>query len=90
MLTQQEKAEVIERFARKKDDCGSCDVQIALFSRQMKKLTEHLNRFPKDKHSRQGLILLVGKRRAFLNYLRRKSPAHHEALTAKLREHEYL
>ncbi len=90
MLTQQEKADVIKRFALKEGDCGSCDVQIAIFSHQMKKLSAHLDRFPKDTHSKQGLILLVGKRRAFLNYIKRKSLARYEALVSKLKEHEYL
>jgi small subunit ribosomal protein S15 len=71
-LTVDEKKKVIEQFARIKGDTGSPEVQIALLTGKIKKLTEHLKDHKKDVHSRRGLLSTVSKRRRLLTYLRRK------------------
>jgi small subunit ribosomal protein S15 len=67
------KAETISKFQRTEGDTGSPEVQVALLSERVTHLTEHLKNNPKDHHSRRGLLLMVGQRRALLDYLKRKS-----------------
>ncbi len=74
-LDRDKKQELINTFKRHEKDTGSPEVQIALLSERIKILTEHLKQFPKDKHSRQGLIKMVNDRRRHLNYLLRKDKA---------------
>lgn len=71
-LTVEEKKKIIEKFARIKGDTGSPEVQIALLSEKIKKLTEHLKDHKKDVHSRRGLLSMVAKRRRLLVYIRKK------------------
>jgi small subunit ribosomal protein S15 len=70
-LTQQRKRELIERFGDSPADTGKTEVQIALLTERINELTEHLRSHRKDHHSRRGLLMLVGRRRRFLNYLQR-------------------
>lgn len=65
------KAETIKKFAQHEGDTGSPEVQVALLSERVAHLTEHLKNNPKDHHSRRGLLLMVGQRRALLDYLKR-------------------
>ncbi len=65
------KAETIKKFAQHEGDTGSPEVQVALLSERVTHLTEHLKNNPKDHHSRRGLLLMVGQRRALLDYLKR-------------------
>jgi small subunit ribosomal protein S15 len=67
------KAETISKFARAPGDTGSPEVQIALLTERVTHLTEHLKNNHKDHHSRRGLLLMVGQRRALLDYLKRKN-----------------
>jgi len=67
------KHETIEKFRQHEGDTGSPEVQIALLSERIAHLTEHLKNNHKDHHSRRGLLKMVGKRRALLDYLKRKS-----------------
>ncbi|HEC77605.1 MAG TPA: 30S ribosomal protein S15 [candidate division WOR-3 bacterium] len=71
-LEKDQKKNIMETFRRHEKDTGSPEVQIALLTERIKILTEHLKQFPKDKHSRQGLIKMVNDRRRHLNYLMRK------------------
>ena len=68
----EEKQAVIERHRKHERDTGSAEVQIALYTERINHLTEHLRSHPKDKHSRRGLLLLVGRRRRLLDYLKNK------------------
>jgi small subunit ribosomal protein S15 len=68
-LTAERKRELVERFGKSAEDTGSTEVQIALLTERINHLTEHLRTHRKDHHSRRGLLMLVGKRRRFLNYL---------------------
>jgi len=65
------KKEIIEKFRRHPNDTGSPEVQIALLTARIKQLEEHLKVHKKDYHSHRGLMMIIGKRRALLNYLKR-------------------
>lgn len=66
------KQKIIAEFATQEGDTGSPEVQVALLSRRISDLTEHLKTHKHDHHSRRGLLLLVGQRRRLLQYLARK------------------
>jgi len=68
-LTKDEKSKLIKKFARDEKDTGSPEVQIAILTEEINKLTEHLKNNKQDKHSKRGLLIKVGKRRSLLNYL---------------------
>ncbi len=83
-LTQQEKQDIIGKFARHPGDTGSPEVQIALLTRRISRLTEHLKVHKKDFHSRRGLYMLVGQRKALLRYLKRENPKRYAKLIQEL------
>lgn len=66
------KDEIIRKYQIHASDRGSAPVQIALLTARINELTEHFRNHPKDHHSRRGLLMMVGKRRRLLDYLRRK------------------
>ncbi|MDD4294883.1 MAG: 30S ribosomal protein S15 [Candidatus Omnitrophica bacterium] len=68
------KKNIIEKFKTHPTDTGSSSVQIAIISERIKELTDHLKTHKKDFHSRRGLLLLVGKRRRLLNYIKDNDP----------------
>jgi small subunit ribosomal protein S15 len=68
-LTKDQKTELIGSYRTHPADTGSSEVQIALLSRRIDELTEHLNQQPKDNHSRRGLLMMVSRRRRLLGYL---------------------
>lgn len=70
VLTTQDKKELIEKYKLHDDDTGSPEVQIGLLSHRIQYLTEHLKVHKKDHHSRRGLLMLVGRRRRLLNYVK--------------------
>lgn len=70
-VTQERKRELVEKFGGAPGDTGRTEVQIALLTERINALTEHLRAHRKDHHSRRGLLMLVGRRRRFLNYLQR-------------------
>ena len=84
MLKKDKKAEIIKKQKVHKDDTGSPEVQIALFSENIKQLTEHLKTHPKDNHSRRGLIKIVAKRKNLLNYLGREDEKRYASIVKKL------
>jgi small subunit ribosomal protein S15 len=71
-LTKEAKREVVGTYGRAEVDTGSPQVQIALLTRRIAELTEHLRTHKKDHHSRRGLLKLVGQRRRLLNYLQKR------------------
>jgi small subunit ribosomal protein S15 len=83
-LTKEVKLEVIEKHGSSPTDTGSPQVQIALLTRRINDLTEHLRTHPKDHYSRRGLLKLVGRRRRFLDYLQRKDIEGYRALISEL------
>jgi small subunit ribosomal protein S15 len=83
-LAREEKQEIITGFAAKDGDTGSPEVQIALLTERIKQLTGHLRSFPKDNHSRRGLLKLVGQRRRLLAYLMKKDSARYRTVIGRL------
>lgn len=83
-ITVERKAELIERYGRQAGDTGSPEVQVAILTERIARLTEHFKTHRKDKHSRRGLLMLVGRRRALLDYLRSRSEERYRALIASL------
>ena len=79
-----EKKRIIEEYATHPGDTGSPDVQIALLTRRISHLTEHLKEHKGDHHSRRGLMLLVGQRRRLLNYVAKEDINHYRALVKRL------
>lgn len=80
----EKKKALIEQFKLHDADTGSPEVQIALLSERIQSLSEHFKIHLKDHHSRRGLLMLIGKRRGLLEYLRKKDPERFRALTEKL------
>ncbi len=78
------KKEVVKSFAQGPKDTGSVEVQCAVITKQINNLTEHLKAHKNDFSSKRGLLILVGKRRSLLDYLKSKSEARYEALIKKL------
>jgi small subunit ribosomal protein S15 len=83
-LTQERKAELIERFGDSPQDTGKTEVQVALLTERINQLTDHLRTHKKDHHSRRGLLMLVGQRRRLLGYLQRSDLERYRALIAEL------
>ena len=80
----EKKKALIEQFKLHEADTGSPEVQIALLSERIQGLSEHFKLHVKDHHSRRGLLMLIGKRRGLLEYLRKKDPERFRTLTEKL------
>jgi small subunit ribosomal protein S15 len=83
-LTKEAKREVIGVHGRGEADTGSPQVQIALLTRRIEQLTDHLRTHKKDHHSRRGLLKLVGQRRRLLNYLQKKDLEGYRSLIREL------
>ncbi len=78
------KGDTIAKFRKHESDTGSPEVQIALLTDRIEHLTEHLKVHKKDHHSRRGLLMLVGKRRRFLDYLKNNDVERYRAVIAEL------
>ncbi len=85
MLSKHDKDAIIKKYRVHKDDTGSPEVQIAILTREIELVSEHLKIHRKDNHSRRGLLKMVGNRRRLLRYLRQESPKRFEKLVAKLK-----
>ena len=83
-LTKEAKQELIAKHGKDEQDTGSPQVQIAMLTRRINELTEHLRTHPKDHYSRRGLLKLVGRRRRFLDYMQRKDLEGYRALIKEL------
>lgn len=84
MLKSKEKQKVISEYEIHKGDTGSPEVQIALLTRKIDELTEHLKVHKKDHSSRRGLLKMVGKRSALLKYIGKKEPKRYKQIISKL------
>jgi small subunit ribosomal protein S15 len=78
------KKSLIEQFRTHDGDTGSPEVQIALLTERINGLTDHFKLHAKDHHSRRGLLMLIGKRRSLLDYLRKKDPQRYRTIIEKL------
>lgn len=84
MITSEEKQELIQEYGKDANDTGAPEVQIAIFSKRIARLTEHLKEHPKDHSTRLGLLKLVGKRRRLLDYLMDRDIERYRAIISEL------
>ena len=83
-LTAEEKQEIIAKYATHEGDTGSPEVQVALLSKRIADLTEHLKEHKHDHHSRRGMQLIIGDRRRLLDYLKRVDIERYRSLIERL------
>ena len=83
-ITAERKAEVIKTNANKAGDTGSPEVQVAVLTKRIADLTEHLKEHKHDHHSRRGLLLLVGQRRRLLNYMQKEDINRYRSIVDRL------
>ena len=83
-MTKDEKQQIITEYARSEGDTGSAEVQVAVLTTRIAELTEHLKTHKADHHSRRGLLMLVGRRRRLLDYLRREDIGRYRELIYRL------
>jgi len=84
-LTTEEKESIVSKFGKNKTDTGSTSVQIALLTRRIRQLTDHITKHKKDNHSRRGLVMLVGQRKRLMKYLRKTDLEKYENVVNKLK-----
>ncbi len=84
MLTKEEKAAIVAKYARGEGDTGSPEVQIALLTADINKLNDHFKQHPKDKHSNRGLLKKIGRRRDMLRYLKNEDLDRYASLVKDL------
>lgn len=85
MLTPKEKNAIIRKYQIHKDDTGSPEVQIAILTKEIEQVSEHLKVHRKDNHSRRGLLKMVGNRRRLLRYLRNEDQKRFDKIVEKLK-----
>ena len=83
-LTKERKAEIIKNFAKDEKDTGSVEVQVAILTKEIETLTDHLKTHIHDFHSKRGLLMKVGKRRSLLDYLKKHDVVRYRELIKKL------
>ena len=84
-LKPEDKKKIIEKYRKDKNDTGSAPVQIAILTKEIDELTEHLNVHKHDFHSKRGLLMKVGKRRSLLDYLKKTDVSSYRELIEKLK-----
>jgi len=83
-ISKERKQELIAEYGKDAQDSGSAEVQVAILTERIRELTEHLKIHKKDHHTRRGLLMLVGKRRRLLTYIKRNDIVRYRELIAKL------
>ena len=83
-ISKERTAELMAEFGKNPQDSGSAEVQVAILSERIKNLTEHLKEHPKDHHTRRGLLMLVGKRRRLLVYIKNRDVLEYRELIKML------
>jgi small subunit ribosomal protein S15 len=83
-LSERESLDVVKQFQRNSQDCGSPEVQIALLTRRLEVLTGHFGKFPKDYHSRKGMMDIISRRKRMLQYLKREDVTRYRSTIAAL------
>jgi small subunit ribosomal protein S15 len=84
MLTKTKKQRVIKKVQIHDTDTGSPEVQVAILTKQIAELADHLKKHPKDNHSRRGLLQMVAEKRTQMKYLQSKNPKRYGAIVKKL------
>ncbi|MFA6527349.1 MAG: 30S ribosomal protein S15 [Candidatus Babeliales bacterium] len=90
MVDKEIKNSIFSKFGRTGSDVGSSEVQVALLSERIRQIAAHLKSFGKDTMAERGLVMLVGKRRKLLNYLKRNDEARYNGVVKSLKEASYL
>lgn len=83
-VSKERKAELVAQYGANDKDSGSAEVQVALLTERIKGLTEHMKTHPKDFHTRRGLLMLVGKRRRLLSYIKARNIEDYRTLIKSL------
>ena len=83
-ISKERAAELIKKFGKDEKDSGSAAVQVAILSERIRNLTEHLKSHKKDNHTRRGLMMLIGKRRGLLKYIKDRDIEEYRALIKEL------
>lgn len=83
-ISKERTAELIKEFGKNEHDSGSAEVQVAILSERIRNLTEHLKSHHKDHHTRRGLMMLIGKRRGLLKYIKDRNIDEYRGLIKKL------
>ena len=83
-LNKEEKAKIIKEFAKNEKDCGSAEVQVAILTKEINDLTEHMKEHKHDYHSKRGLLMKVGRRKKLLNYLKDNDVVSYREVIKKL------
>ena len=83
-VSKERKAELVAQYGKGEKDSGSAEVQVALLTERIKGLTEHMKVHPKDFHTRRGLLMLVGKRRRLLSYIKARNIEEYRTLIKRL------
>ena len=83
-ISKERTAELMAEYGKNAQDSGSAEVQVAILSERIRNLTEHLKEHPKDHHTRRGLLMLVGKRRRLLVYIKNRDVVEYRELIKKL------
>lgn len=83
-ISKERTAELIAEYGKNASDSGSAEVQVAILTERIRNLTEHLKEHPKDHHTRRGLLMLVGKRRRLLVYIKNRDILEYRELIKKL------
>jgi small subunit ribosomal protein S15 len=83
-VDKEKKEEIISQFKLKENDSGSVEVQVALLTERINRLTEHLKLYPQDRHTRHALHGVIGRRKRFLGYLNRTAPERYHSLIVRL------
>ena len=83
-VSKERKAELIKEFGKDANDSGSAEVQVAILTERIRELTENVKVHKKDHHTRRGLLMLVGKRRRLLSYIKERDINNYRELIAKL------
>ena len=83
-ISKERTAELIAEYGKNAQDSGSAEVQVAILTERIRNLTEHLKEHPKDHHTRRGLLMLVGKRRRLLVYIKNREILEYRELIKKL------
>ncbi|MBD3282507.1 MAG: 30S ribosomal protein S15 [Candidatus Portnoybacteria bacterium] len=84
MLTKTKKSKIVKEHKTSETDTGSASVQIAVLTEQIKELSSHLRKNPKDNHSRRGLLKMVSKRKKLMEWLKREDEKEYKKITKKL------
>lgn len=83
-ISKERVAELMKEFGKDENDSGSAQVQVAIMSERIRNLTEHLKSHKKDNHTRRGLMMLIGKRRGLLKYIKNRDIEEYRTLIKKL------